>query len=135
MDPWISRIAVAVIVVIAVVMDVRKMRLRRWLTIGGLVAGLAFSTLAGWQGLADSVLGAAGSLVLVPLVVFGGFGVGDALLVAAIGAWEGWPAIVWVLWRAALVGGLLGVVAWRMRKRAFPYVPAIAISAITTVLP
>ena len=132
---WISRAAVAAIVVIAVVMDLRKMRLRRWLTVGGLVAGILFSAFAGWHGLAGSLLGAAGSLVLVPLVLFGGFGVGDALLVAAIGAWEGWPSIIWVLWRAALIGGLLAVVAWRMRRRAFPYAPAIAIGALSTVIP
>ena len=33
-------------------------------------------------------------MLLLPLVRAGGFGASDALLLAAIGAWRGWPLVL-----------------------------------------
>jgi prepilin peptidase CpaA len=138
----------------AAVCDLRSRRVPAWLTGGGIAAGVL---LAAWEGppaLRASLAGAvAGGLVFLPFVLRGWLGGADALLLAAVGAWQGWRVALWAAWWTALAGALLalGVWAWRAwrswrrrhhgqgagvgqagaaarletRAEPFPYVPAI----------
>ena len=70
------------------VMDWRYRRIPNWLTVPGLVAGIAVNTVAsGWNGAKASLLGAGlGLLILLPFVLIRALGAGDWKLIGAIGA-------------------------------------------------
>lgn len=116
------------VLVVATFTDLRTRRVPTWLTFSAVVGGVAASAAAGGPAaIVASLLGiAVGGGALLPLVLMGGVGAADALLLAAVGAWLGWHLALWTLWWTALVGAALAVVAWWRGHRAFPYVPAIA---------
>lgn len=134
MHSWISAVAIGALLVIATVWDLRRGEIPGLLTLGGLAAGLAASVIGG-SGLATSLIGASvGIGLLIGLVLLGGMGIGDAWLMAAIGAWTSWHFVLAATLWASLAGGLLAIVAlatcptgldWR--QRIYPYVPAIAV--------
>ncbi|MDE3074513.1 MAG: prepilin peptidase [Chloroflexota bacterium] len=77
------------------------------------------------------LLGAiAGSFVLLPFVIKAGMGPADSLLLAGVGAWEGWRFALVAAFCASLVGALLALVAIALRRRALPYVPAITFGTL-----
>jgi hypothetical protein len=51
----------------------------------------------------------------------------DALLLASVGAWEGWRVTLRSGWWAALAGLVLVTIAWRSGRRSFTYVLALAV--------
>lgn len=128
-------IALAVLLMVATVWDVRSRRVPLWLTLGGSAMGLSLSILGGTHVITLGILGfAAGIILLLPLVLRGGFGGADALVLGMVGAWLGWPLVLWVAWWTALVGGVLALlVSWR-GQRTLPYVPAIAVGAVLAYL-
>src|SRR6201998_778273 len=87
------------------VLDWRYRRIPNWLTLPGLLAGIAVNTLAnGWAGAKTSLLGAGlGLLLLLPFVVIKALGAGDWKLIGAIGACLG---------TGRLIAGLMGYVVW-----------------------
>lgn len=126
---------VLVLLAIATTTDLRRRQVPAWVTFGGIVGGLLVAALSGWDALWLSLLGlAVGGLLLAPLVWRGGFGPADALLLAAIGAWQGWQFALWTAWWAALAGAALAVIAWRRGQRTFAYVPALALGAVLALL-
>jgi Flp pilus assembly protein protease CpaA len=127
---WIATPAVALLVGVATVTDMRRREVPTWLTVGGALAGLLVAAGCGWPALGRNLLGLViGGALLLPFVRAGGFGAGDALLLAAIGAWQGWAVVLWTAWWAAAVGAALAVVAWARGQRTLAYVPAIALGA------
>jgi Flp pilus assembly protein protease CpaA len=134
--------------------DLRSRRVPAWLTGGGIAAGVLLAAWNGPSALVASLGGAvAGGLVFMPFVGRGWLGGADALLLAAVGAWQGWRVALWAAWwRAAAWAALApGVWAWRRRRanrrgaaesrvgagpRAppFPYVPAILAGAILALV-
>ncbi len=120
---------------IALVCDVRSRTIPGLLTFGGLAAGLIASPLV-HGGLLTGILGAAAAFGAVALFVWRGLlGEGDALLLAAIGAWSNWQfALTAVFWTslvgAALALGFLLVKRRRDGSREYPYVPAIAVGTL-----
>lgn len=126
----LATLVIGVLLLIATVTDIRRREVPGWLTSGGIGAGLLVAAAHGPDVLLLSVIGlAVGGLLLLPFVILGGFGAADALLLAAIGAWQGWQFVLWTAWWAALAGAGLAIGAWRRGQRTFPYVPAIAIGA------
>jgi Flp pilus assembly protein protease CpaA len=133
----------------ATLCDLRSRRVPAWLTGGGIAAGVLVAAWAGPQALTASLAGAAvGGLMFLPFVWRGWLGGADALLLAAVGAWQGWRVALWAAWWTAVAGALLALAvwgwrAWRSRRGAaigtrtggaaraepFPYVPAILAGA------
>jgi prepilin signal peptidase PulO-like enzyme (type II secretory pathway) len=107
------------------------------LTLPGVVLGFAFSVL-GWTGsVLDSVLGAVvgfGLITLIAVISRGGMGMGDAKLMAMIGAFSGWKAVFYVLFGASLLGSIGGIiylyVTKQDRKTPIPFGPSLAVAAI-----
>ena len=107
------------------------------LTLPGVVLGFAFSVL-GWTGsVLDSVLGAVvgfGLITLIAVISRGGMGMGDAKLMAMIGAFSGWKAVLYVLFGASLLGSIGGIiylyVTKQDRKTPIPFGPSLAVAAI-----
>lgn len=128
---WFATPVVMTLMVIATIAGLRRCQVPAWVTFGGRGAGLLVAGVSGWETVQLSLLGLmVGGLLLLPFVLAGGFGEGDALLLGTIGAWFGWQFVLWVAWWAALVGVGLALLAWRRGQRTFPYIPSIALGTL-----
>jgi Flp pilus assembly protein protease CpaA len=100
----------------ATVCDLRTRLVPLWLTGGGIAAGVLAAAWAGPPALLGSLAGAAvGALVFLPFVWRGWLGGADALLLAAVGAWQGWRVALWAAWWTALMGAALALAVWGWR--------------------
>ncbi|MGH2350011.1 MAG: prepilin peptidase [Chloroflexota bacterium] len=127
--------ALFVLLTIATVADLRARRVPLWLTAGGTAAGLLLAATGRPGAFQESIAGLLiGLAVLLPLVLRGGVGDADALLLGMVGAWQGWWFVLWTALWMALAGGPLALVAVRRGQRAFPYAPAIAAGAVAALL-
>ena len=101
--------------------DWRFRRIPNWLTVTGLVLGVASnSLLRGWVGAKDALLGAGlGLLLLLPFVLIKSLGAGDWKLMGALGAFLGPNHLIVVLVGTILVAGVMAAVliVWKKRVR------------------
>lgn len=88
--------------------DLRSRRIPNALTLGGALAGLIASAIAGGVGgIGSSGAGwALATVMWLPLYALGGMGAGDVKLIAAIGAWVGPLAIFHTSLYTAVAGGV-----------------------------
>jgi leader peptidase (prepilin peptidase)/N-methyltransferase len=124
------------------VIDARTLLLPDRLTLGLLWAGLLANALGYWSALPlpDAVLGALAGYASLAAVAWGyaqltgreGMGLGDAKLLAALGAWLGWLALPLMVLLASLLALLVGGLAlWRGRAdrhTALPFGPFLALA-------
>jgi prepilin peptidase CpaA len=139
-------IVLLALVVIAGVIDYRSYRIPNWLTFGGALVGLVSSTLVAGQPL-DGFLWAlaglaAGFAVLIPLYALHVMGAGDVKLMAAVGAFLGFPGILYAVLFTFIAGGLTALafaIAHKASRRMADNVGAIAwsmtLAAITGTSP
>jgi prepilin peptidase CpaA len=101
--------------------DWRTRRIPNWLTVSGLLAGVAVNGAGGgWVGLKTSLLGAGlGLLVLLPFVLLRSLGAGDWKLAGALGAIVGPGVLADLLMGSVFVAGLmaLGLVIYKRRVK------------------
>ena len=101
--------------------DWRWRRIPNWLTVPGLLIGIAANSVAGgWAGAKSSLLGAGlGLALLLPFVLVRSLGAGDWKLVGALGAFLGPQRLLAVLFVSVLVAGLMAVIliVWKRRVR------------------
>jgi prepilin peptidase CpaA len=101
--------------------DWRWRRIPNWLTVPGLVLGVAVNSWAGgWNGAKTALLGALLGLgLLLPFVLIRSLGAGDWKLAGALGAFLGPERLLAVLFAACLVAGAMAVVliVWKRRVR------------------
>jgi prepilin peptidase CpaA len=116
--PWIPAMLLAMG---AGILDWRYRRIPNWLTVSGLVAGVAVNTIVyHWPGLKAALLGTLLGLgLLLPFVLVRSLGAGDWKLAGALGACLGWRQLLSVLMGTILVAGVmaLAVVIWKGRLR------------------
>jgi Flp pilus assembly protein protease CpaA len=106
------------VLVAAAVFDLRSRRVPAWLSGGGIAAGVLLAAWAGPSVLAVSLGGAvAGGLIFLPFVWRGWLGGADALLLAVVGAWQGWHVALWTAWWTAAAGAALALAVWGWRAR------------------
>ena len=109
----------ALLATLAGVNDWRTRRIPNWLTVSGLLLGIAGNTvLHGWPGVRDALLGAGlGLLLLLPFVLLKSLGAGDWKLAGALGAFLGPQRLIAVLFAAILVAGVmaLALIVWKRR--------------------
>ena len=110
-----------ILAVVAGWTDWRSRRIPNWLTVSGLLVGIAVNTAAaGWLGLKTSLLGAGlGLLLMLPLVFLRRLGAGDWKLAGALGAFVGPGMLVNVLIGSVFVAGImaLGLVIYKRRMK------------------
>jgi prepilin peptidase CpaA len=89
--------------------DLRSRRIPNWLTVPGLLIGVAANAaVGGWGGLKTSLLGAGlGLLLLLPFVLLRSLGAGDWKLAGALGAFTGPAALLDMLLGSILVAGIM----------------------------
>jgi prepilin peptidase CpaA len=118
LKPVALGLAVA-LAVAAGVMDWRSRRIPNWLTVPGLLVGIAVNSAAGgWLGLKASLLGAGlGLLLLLPFVYMRSLGAGDWKLAGALGAFVGPGVLVDLLMISVFVAGIMavGLVVYKRR--------------------
>jgi len=112
---------VTVTLVVAAVIDGRKLKVPNWLTFPMIVSGWAYSAMlspwAGWEGLVYSILGTAvGLLLLLPAYAIGGMGAGDVKLMAGVGAWVWATATLYAFAVSAIVGGVIALLMVVVRR-------------------
>jgi prepilin peptidase CpaA len=120
--------------------DLRSRRIPNWLTVPGLVIGIAGNTvLGGWSGLKTSLLGAVvGLALLLPFVLLRSLGAGDWKLAGALGAFAGPGGLVDLLVGSIFVAGLMavGLVIYKGRVRqTLRNIGHILVSLVTFRLP
>jgi prepilin signal peptidase PulO-like enzyme (type II secretory pathway) len=145
--------ALALLLGVAAVADLRSRQVPLLLAGGGLVAGpIVAVVVGGGLALAHSLLGlVAGGGLLLPFVLLRGkppglprvergeaLGPADAALLATVGAWQGPLFALQAAVAASLVGVGWGLLAWwragRRRGVAFPYVPSLALGTALAAL-
>ncbi len=99
--------------------DWRSRRIPNWLTVPGLIVGIAANTVAGgWPGAKSSLLGAGlGLLVLLPFVLLRSLGAGDWKLAGAVGAFVGYRDLPAVLVLSLFVAGGMALVLVIYKRR------------------
>jgi len=119
LKPLLLGLAV-VLTAVAGYIDWRSRRIPNWLTVPGLLIGIAANAIAGgWPGLKSSLLGAGlGLLVLLPFVLVRSLGAGDWKLAGALGAFVGPAVLADLLMGSIFVAGIMAL-ALVIYKRRF----------------
>ncbi len=101
------------------VTDWRHRRIPNWLTMPGVLVGIAANSAAyGWPGTKSSLLGAGlGLALLLPFVLVRAFGAGDWKLAGAVGSFLGPRPLIGVLIVAVLVAGLMAMALIIYKRR------------------
>ena len=115
------------------------------ISLPGIVIGFLLALLGITLGIRDSLIGIAvggGSLYLVAIVYEAvtkreGMGGGDVKLLAMIGAWLGWKAVLFTLFFSSLTGSVIGGAIMMAKKEdgklAVPFGPFLTFSALAYV--
>lgn len=120
--------------------DLRNRRIPNWLTVSGLVAGVAVRAFfQGWPGVKTSLLGVLLGLgFLLPFVLLRSLGAGDWKLAGALGAFAGPALLTDLLIGSIFVAGLMaaGLVIYKRRVgQTVRNIGHILISLVTFRLP
>jgi prepilin peptidase CpaA len=120
--------------------DFRSRRIPNWLTVPGLLIGVALNTaFGGWTGFKSSLLGVGvGLALLLPFVLLRSLGAGDWKLAGALGAFVGPGLLVDLLLGSVLVAGVMAValVIYKGRtKETIRNIGHILVSLVTFRLP
>jgi prepilin peptidase CpaA len=96
----------------AALLDWRSRRIPNWLTVPGLLVGIAtHAAFTGWQGVMFALKGVALALILLlPLVLLRALGAGDWKLMGAVGAFLGWELFLFVLAGSIFASGIMAIV-------------------------
>ncbi|MGH2413932.1 MAG: prepilin peptidase [Microcystaceae cyanobacterium] len=137
--------------VVLALIDLDTMTLPNMLTQSGLLLGLGFQVIKGWQdsqvaghlmaGIGGTVLGiwVFDLILIVGTLVFQkpAMGGGDPKLAAMIGAWLGWKYVLLTGFLACAIGAFTGIAArlmgWLKSLQEIPFGPFLALGAALTV--
>jgi prepilin peptidase CpaA len=117
--PGVEALLLAVVLG-AAVFDVRYRRIPNWLSVGGVLLGLALNTFLyqGWPGLRPALTGLAmGFGVYMALYALHAMCAGDVKLMAAVGSIVGWQNWFGIFLITAIVGGAMSLILVAGRGR------------------
>ena len=107
-------VALVMLVIAAAVIDVQRYRIPNWLTVGGMVLGLAWNTALGspfYSGFLWALGGlATGFAVLLPLYALKVMGAGDVKLMAMVGAFLGVPEVLYAVLFTFVSSGVVALI-------------------------
>ena len=115
-------IVLGALLILAAVIDWRTYRIPNWLTVGGMVFGLIYNTVAGATALSAFLTALAGLGVglgvLLPVYMLRVMGAGDVKLMAMVGAFVGVPDILYAVLYSLIAGGVVAL-GFALYRRAF----------------
>jgi len=115
-------VALVMLVIAAAVIDVQSYRIPNWLTVGGMLLGLAWNTAlapTAHEGFLWALGGLAlGLVVLLPLYALKVMGAGDVKLMAMVGAFVSFPGILYAILFTFISGGIVAVTFALARRSA-----------------
>lgn len=121
--------------------DAEHMIIPDAVTLPGIAVGIAISLHPSSIGFADAVASAClggGVFFLVARLYPAGMGAGDAKLVAMIGAFAGWQALLVTIFLGAFCGAVCGLalimLGFRHYREPLPFGPFLAAGAVTSML-
>jgi prepilin peptidase CpaA len=120
LPPLGINITLITLILAAAIYDILYRRIPNWLTIGGVLAGIALNSFIyrGWPGLRLSLVGlVVGFAAYFILYSLRAMGAGDVKLMAAVGALVGVRDWFGIFLITAIVGGLAGLAMVAMRGR------------------
>lgn len=124
------------LLVLATIFDLRSREIPDWIAIVMLMWALAATASGaspnGWLSLTLGL--ATGAVLGMVLFWLGGFGGGDAKLLASLGASLGPGAFVVLLFHVALAGGVMAAIAMARDKRDVAYAPAMALGLLVFMI-
>lgn len=107
----------AAMLVAAVTTDIRSQRIPNAVVAAGMGCALVLAALPGGVGLPNAFLGlAAGFAAMLPLHLLRVMGAGDVKLMAAVGAFIGFPGALGAVLATLVAGGVMAI-AWSARHR------------------
>ncbi|MHC4777483.1 MAG: A24 family peptidase [Planctomycetota bacterium] len=120
-----SFVALFLLLIVSAYTDITRNKVYNWCTFPGIGIGLALAYLGGGfsepeYNLVTSLFGLlAGGGIILFFSLFGGIGLGDVKLMAAVGALAGFPFILWCLLYSSLIGFVIaiGLLIWKGRVR------------------
>ena len=144
---WMQILLILALMYLAYI-DLRTFRLPNAVTLPLILSGLLFNGLSNWGKISfrDAVIGAILGYTFLWLLNAlyrlikkqDGIGMGDAKLLAGLGAWLGWLALPDILLTASLTGVIGGLIWLQWHKQnhrsAFPFGPFLAIAGIIELL-
>jgi prepilin peptidase CpaA len=108
------RVLLTAMVILAAFFDIRQHRVPNWLTLPGVLLGIALNTFLSFfamAGLLYSLKGMALAFaVYFVLYLLRGMGAGDVKLMAAVGAAAGWQNWLGILFLTAILGGAVALI-------------------------
>jgi leader peptidase (prepilin peptidase)/N-methyltransferase len=140
-----SRLVLATALIVLFMIDLEHQLLPNVITLPGIVVGLAFSVVAP-PGPADALLGAllgGGVLYAIAAAYYllrkeEGMGMGDVKMLAMVGAFLGWRAVLLTLVLSSFAGAVIGVVMMGLQKGsmryALPFGTFLAVGALLAML-
>jgi leader peptidase (prepilin peptidase) / N-methyltransferase len=131
-DFMVAAVLLATLVVVTAI-DLKHQLIPDVITLPGIVVGLAANLAIGHVSWLDSVIGivmGGGLFLVIILVSRGGMGGGDMKLGAMLGAFLGWKALLFALFAAIVLGGVVAIAVLvsglRGRKDPIPFGPFLA---------
>jgi len=130
---WVA-VPVILLVILAAQADVRTRKIPNRITFPAMLLALAtHAALGGQQGLMASLAGLAVALALIPGWLMRWMGAGDVKLMAAAGAWLGWPQAAIALLATLVAGGVISVIVAARRRVLWTAVQGAALTGISTL--
>jgi prepilin peptidase CpaA len=101
-----------VVAVVAAACDLKTRKIPNLLTFGSVAIAIGMhAVIGGWPAIGLSLVGCVvGMALFFPFFALGGLGAGDVKLLAAVGAFLGPLATVWVALFTSIAGGVMAVV-------------------------
>lgn len=131
-DFIVAAVLLATLVVVTAI-DLQHQLIPDLITLPGILVGLVANLALGHVSWFDSAIGivvGGGLFLVIILVSRGGMGGGDMKLGAMLGAFLGWKALLFALFAAIVLGGVVGVAVLvsglRGRKDPIPFGPFLA---------
>ena len=109
-----------ILLLTAAVFDVIYRRIPNWLTVSGVLLGLAMNTVIGAPeaGVVFALIGLAVAFgIYAGLYALRAMGAGDVKLMAAVGALVGWERWFGIFFVTALIGGIMALILVLARRR------------------
>lgn len=118
LHPYVEA-TLAAMVLIAAFTDLKRREIPNWLTLGGILAGIALNTwLAGLAGLKTAGMGLGlAALIFIPLFIMRWLGGGDVKIMGAIGSLAGPQYMIVIFVFDAILGGIAALVLIIVRGR------------------